>query len=132
MPIARGIVRAVITRGTQKFNLGQAVETLTAWVETKPLDLNDPRTVKNLDMLLVNLYEAVDLTNLVVEIYSLEELDGTPVLQDTISLADGVDALPIRAEDAPYWIFRFEDTGVTSLWKLGGFEVGGDVVGERF
>jgi hypothetical protein len=133
MAKAQGIATMILTKndGTM-INLNSAVDSLESFVETKDLDFGDQRVVKSLDTLFVKLRDAPDIDNFSVIVKYRENPNDTLVTGQTSMAPTDLGPIFLRLQDSPIFRLRFQDLGVQSLWKLGGFEIYGETYGERF
>jgi len=131
-----GIAHAAITifytplGGTQR-NVGAAIGTLSAFIETKALDIGDSALTYYLDKINSHITENQDQTLMVLEIYGSDDEDGPFELLDTISLSKEDPGFT----DPPgkrYYKFKFTDPAISNRWQLHGFEVYGEPGGEEF
>ena len=112
-------------------NLGTAIETATAWIQTKPLDFGQNSFVKFLEKVLYSIRDRKDSPNLVLEISGSDDEEGPFLLLDTIdvSLEDPGFTDPPGQR---YFILKFTDAAVGVRWALHAFEVHGEMGGEEF
>lgn len=130
----RAAIKMVLNKadGT-KVNLNQAVDSVVAYVESKDLDMGDPRAVKMIDMAIVKVTDAVGIgVNGKLIIKYRENLEEPLQIGDTINLSDANAPLPVKMPDAPYIRIRLEDAAVKTLWKFAGLELWGTKTGDRF
>ena len=134
MSLAKAAIRMELTRiDGIKVNLNQAVDSLSAFVETKDLDFGDSRTAKSIDVVLLRILNGSGLSvNGRLIIKYRENPDGPLLVGATIALSDVSAPLDVRMPDAPFIRFRIEDTTVSTIWQLAGMEVWGSAEGERF
>jgi len=129
---ASGSITMFITlHGGGTLNLGTAIETAVAWIETKAIDFGDDSMVKFLEKLLYNIRGRQNSPYLMVEISGSDDEEGPFNLLDTLS---------VSLEDPGYtdppgqrfFKFKFIDTVVGVRWALHGFSIYGEIGGEEF
>jgi hypothetical protein len=117
--------------GSGVLNLGTAVETATAWIETKPIDFGESSFVKFLDKMIYNIRGRQTSPYLKLEIRGSDDEEGPFGLLDTLDVAledPGWTDPPGQR----YYKFKFIDEVVGVRWALHGFEVHGGLGGEEF
>ena len=112
-------------------NLGTAIETATAWIQTKPLDFGKNSFVKFLEKILYSIRGRQESSHLLLEISGSDDEEGPFTLLDTIqvSLEDPAFTDPPGQR---YYVLKFIDAVVGVRWALHGFEIYGELGGEEF
>lgn len=128
-----GLAQMVLTKTTgEVININAQVGTLVAFVETKDLHAGDPKAVKFLEAVLVEITKPDKLHNMKVKIKHRERLDESLQDGDEFSLLNNHGPHPVRPPDDVYFRLRFEDLGVLDIWKLSAFELYGGIIAEDF
>ncbi len=116
--------------GTQR-NAGSAIGTLSAYIETKALDIGDSQLSYFIDKIISHITKAASHTQMILEIYGSDSEDGPFELLDTISLSKE-DPGYTDPPGKRYYKFRYSDPSIISRWQLHGFEVYGEPGGDEF
>lgn len=117
--------------GGVKTSLGAAFGTTTAFIKTKAMNIGDDKMVYNIDQITSHLKDAVNLREMVLEIYGSDKEDGPFELLDIIDLSledpGWTDPPGMR-----YYQAIYRDNAVAERWKLHGFTVYGEPGGDEF
>lgn len=132
MGTASGAITMFLTKyGLGSINLGTAVETSEAWIETKPLDFGRGDFVKFLEKVIANVRGRQQAYFLMLQVYGSDDEEGPFELLDEIQLALEDPAYT----DPPgqrFYKFRFADSIISTRWALHGFSVFGEFGGDEF
>lgn len=128
---AYGASHIVVTRPNgAEFDLGEAQDAATCWIETKDIDLGDPHVFK--------LLRAFDLLMSTPGYFSNLQLivrtrnDIRQPFRDWIIDADNVDeTLKKRIRNCKFFRLRLQDNGVQARWHLTQINIYGAVAGRR-
>jgi hypothetical protein len=133
MGTAYASVSAYITRvGTGVVvNLGTAVETGSAHIQTKALDFGHDNLIKYIERILCNIRGRQANANATLKIYGSDDEEGPFELLDTIQLVDN-DPVYTDPPGMRFYKIRFADDGIMSRWAVHGFTIYGVVGGEEF
>jgi hypothetical protein len=116
--------------GTQR-NVGAAIGTLSAFIETKAISIGDSQLSYFLDKINSHITKSANQTLMILEVYGSDDEDGPFDLLDTISLSKE-DPGYMDPPGKRYYKFRFSDSSISSRWQLHGFEVYGEPGGDEF
>lgn len=128
---AEAAVSMILEFDGNKVNVGTAIDTTAAYVETKALDFSRVDLVKYLDRIISHVTGRVNQTNLRLLIYGSDSEDGPFTLLDTIDISQNDPGYT----DPPgfrFYKFRWEDSFVKERWRLHGFEAWGEFGGDEF
>lgn len=120
-----------LTSGGLRFDLSAAQDATTAYIETRDLDLDNPRTDKIVQRLFFEFLRRENAPAL--EFYvkyrnTLQEPLQTvgPYLLGTTS-----GSIDVRVPGAKYIRIRIEDPGIQDIWQLASMEVWGELGASR-
>jgi hypothetical protein len=144
---AQETLSLILTSGGVVNNVGSPQDTLSAWIQTKALDFNQPsmlsygvpqgdRFPKFIDVFVSHVARRVSQPNLQLEIYGSDDEDALGYafpasLMQVVPLASNDPIFP----DVPafrYFKFLWRDNGVRERWRLHRFEVIGEPLGDEF
>ena len=129
---ASGSITMFLTlHGGGVLNLGTAVETAEAFIQTKPLDFGEGSFIKFIEKILYNIRGRQDSPFLMLEISGSDDEEGPFELLDTLSVAledPGFTDPPGHR----FYVLKFVDNVVGVRWAIHGFAVYGEPGGEEF
>lgn len=133
MAQANGRVKLILRKTSGiTFNLAQALDTATCFVESRPLDLGDARVSKFIQKLLFDIYRLPEATNLWLVLKWANQRNGPFTTYAEYQLGGSVDGLvDTKIPQAKYFVIRLEDRGIRVLWKLTKLEIFGAIGGKR-
>ena len=117
------------TGGT--INLGGAVDSATAFLESKPLHFGQEQAVKYIDRIIYSFSNRALQGQLFLEIWGADDEDGPFTLLETVQISTTEPSYP----DVPgqrYFKFRLRDDAVAERWRFHGMEVWGELGGDEF
>ena len=130
--MANGLVQITITRTTGLVEILGAVLGGSCFIESKMLDLENPRQLKFIDFFTLELEEAV-FEDARFTLKHRKEFNDTDVVEAFVQLKGLSYPKAIRPPDDNFWAVRLDDIFVVSSWKLGALELyggpSGDLIG---
>ncbi len=108
-----------------------SIGTLTAFIETKAINIAGDKITYFIDQITTHLTNSKNLKDMVLEVYGAEAEDGPFDLLDTIDLSledPGFTDPP----GSRYYKLKYIDRVVTQRWQLHGFNVYGEPGGDEY
>lgn len=132
MAIVRGRARIFLTRSSGIiFDLAEALDAGTCYVESKDLDFGDPRVKKMLRRIGLQFGPLDQLTNVVITLKWRNRLDEALVSDTERSVSTNDKSIRVRTPAKRYFRIRITDNGIKERWKLTAMDFFGRATSRR-